>query len=165
MEIRNRETGAVTTVSQFKASYPNTSFPKQITNDILDSYGFDPVLNGPAAAVTAPYGVSIRDGVEEIDGQWFTRFVAGPVFTDTTDDEGNVTTAADNEAAYRQGIDDKAAENIRTERNKKLADTDWTQLADSTANATAWGTYRQALRDLPSTDGFPHNVTWPTEPS
>ena len=165
MEIRNRETGAVTTVSQFKASYPNTSFPKQITNDILDSYGFDPVLNGPAAAVTAPYGVSIRDGVEEIDGQWFTRFVAGPVFTDTTDDEGNVTTAADNEAAYRQGIDDKVAENIRTERNKKLADTDWTQLADSTANATAWGTYRQALRDLPSTDGFPHNVTWPTEPS
>jgi len=165
MEIRNRETGAVTTVSQFKASYPNTSFPKQITNDILDSYGFDPVLNGAAATVTAPYGVSTRDGVEEIDGQWFTRFVAGPVFTDTTDDEGNVTTAADNEAAYRQGIDDKAAENIRTERNKKLADTDWTQLADSTANATAWGTYRQALRDLPSTDGFPHNVTWPTEPS
>ena len=165
MEIRNRETGAVTTVSQFKASYPNTSFPKQITNDILDSYGFDPVLNGATATVTAPYGVSTRDGVEEIDGQWFTRFVAGPVFTDTTDDEGNVTTAADNEAAYRQGIDDKAAENIRTERNKKLADTDWTQLADSTANATAWGTYRQALRDLPSTDGFPHNVTWPTEPS
>jgi hypothetical protein len=165
MEIRNRETGAVTTVSQFKASYPNTSFPKQLTNDILDSYGFDPVLNGAAATVTAPYGVSTRDGVEEIDGQWFTRFVAGPVFTDTTDDEGNVTTAADNEAAYRQGIDDKAAENIRTERNKKLADTDWTQLADSTANATAWGTYRQALRDLPSTDGFPHNVTWPTEPS
>jgi len=165
MEIRNRETGAVTTVSQFKASYPNTSFPKQLTNDILDSYGFDPVLNGAAATVTAPYGVSTRDGVEEIDGQWFTRFVAGPVFTDTTDDEGNVTTAADNEAAYRQGIDDKVAENIRTERNKKLADTDWTQLADSTANATAWGTYRQALRDLPSTDGFPHNVTWPTEPS
>ena len=96
---------------------------------------------------------------------WFTRFIAGPVFTDTTDDEGNVTTAADNEAAYRQGIDAKAAENIRTERNKKLADTDWTQLADSTANATAWGTYRQELRDLPSTDGFPHNVTWPTEPS
>ena len=165
MEIRNRETGAVTTVSQFKASYPNTSFPKQLTNDILDSYGFDPVLNGAAATVTAPYGVSTRDGVEEIDGQWFTRFVAGPVFTDTTDDEGNVTTAADNEAAYRQGIDDKAAENIRTERNKKLADTDWTQLADSTANAADWATYRQALRDLPSTDGFPHNVTWPTQPS
>ena len=165
MEIRNRETGAVTTISQFKASYPNTSFPKQITNDILDSYGYDPVLNGAAATVTAPYGVSTRDGVEEINGQWFTRFVAGPVFTDTTDDDGNVTTAADNEAAYRARIDAEAAERVRTERNKKLADTDWTQLADSSADATTWATYRTALRDLPSTDGFPHNITWPTEPS
>jgi len=165
MEIRNRETGAVTTISQFKASYPNTSFPKNITNEILNSYGYDVVLNGPDATVTAPYGVSVRDGVEEINGQWFTRFIAGPVFTDTTDEDGNVTTAADNEAAYRAGIDAKVAERARTERNKKLADSDWTQLADRSADATAWGTYRTALRDLPSTDGFPHNITWPTEPS
>ena len=165
MEIRNRETGAVTTISQFKASYPNTSFPKVITADILDGFGYDPVLNGAEATVTAPYGVSTRDGVEQIDGQWFTRFVAGPVFTDTTDDEGNVTTAADNEAAYRAQVDADAAKRVRAERDQKLADTDWTQLADSTANATAWGTYRAALRDLPTTEGFPHNVTWPTEPS
>lgn len=165
MEIRNRETGEVTTVSQFKAQHPNTSFPKQITTQILDNFGYDAVLNGPSATVTGPYGVSVRDGVEQIDGQWFTKFVAGPVFTDTTDEDGNVTTAADNEAAYRAGIDAKAAESARTERNKKLADTDWTQLADSSADATAWATYRTALRDLPSTDGWPHNITWPTEPS
>lgn len=165
MEIRNRESGAVTTVSQFKASYPNTSFPKNITADVLNSFGYDVVLNGAAATVTAPYGVSTRDGVEQIDSQWFTKFVAGPVFTDTTDEDGNVTTAADNEAAYRARVDADVAERVRTDRNKKLADTDWTQLADSNANATTWGTYRQALRDLPSTDGFPHNVTWPTEPS
>ena len=165
MEIRNRESGAVTTVSQFKASYPNTSFPKNITADILNSFGYDVVLNGAAATVTAPYGVSTRDGVEQIDGQWFTKFVAGPVFTDTTDEDGNVTTAADNEAAYRARVDAEVAERVRADRDKKLADTDWTQLADSNANATTWGTYRQALRDLPSTDGFPHNVTWPTEPS
>ena len=161
MEIRNRESGAVTTISQFKASYPNTSFPKNITNDILDSYGYDPVLNGAAATVTAPYGVSTRDGVEQIDGQWFTKFVAGPVFTDIEGGE----TATEQETAYRAGIDAKAADAVRAGRNKKLADTDWTQLADSNANATTWGTYRQALRDLPTTDGFPHNVTWPIEPS
>ena len=154
MEIRNRETGEVTTVSQFKAQHPNTSFPKQITTQILDNFGYDPVLNGPSATVTAPYGVSVRDGVEQIDGQWFTKFVAGPVFTD--DDE---------ETAYRARIDAKVAETARTDRNKKLADTDWTQLADSSADATAWATYRTALRDLPSTDGWPHNITWPTEPS
>ena len=165
MEIRNRESGEVTTVSQFKAQHPNTSFPKQITSDILDSFGFDPVLNGPQATTTPPYEISVRDGVEEIDGQWFTRFVAGPIFTDTTDDEGNVTTAADNEAAYRARIDAEAAERVRNERNQKLAASDWTQLADSSADSSAWATYRTALRDLPTTDGWPHNITWPTEPS
>ena len=115
--------------------------------------------------MTAPYGVSMRAGVEQIDGQWFTKFIAGPIFTDTTDDEGNVTTAADNEAAYRARIDSEAAERVRNERNTKLANTDWTQLADSSANATAWATYRTALRDLPTAEGFPHNITWPTEPS
>lgn len=160
MEIRNRETGVVTTVSQFKAQHPNTSFPKQITNDILNSFGYDPVLNGAAATVTAPYGVSVRAGVEQIDGQWFTKFIAGPVFTDNDEQ-----TAAEQETAYRAGIDAKAAESVRTERNQKLADTDWTQLADSSADATAWATYRTALRDLPSTDGWPHNITWPTKPS
>ena len=168
MEIRNRSTGAITTISQFKAEHPNTSFPKQITTDILDSYGYDAVLNGAAATVTAPYGVSVRDGVEEIDGQWFTRFIAGPVFTDTTDDEGNVTTAADNEAAYRAKVDADAGTSVRAERDKKLTDTDWTQLSDSPlsdSDKTAWATYRQSLRDLPSSTGFPHTMTWPTEPS
>ena len=165
MEIRNRETGEVTTVSQFKAQHPNTSFPKQITSDILDSFGYDPVLNGPQATTTPPYEISVRDGVEEINGQWFTRFVVGPTFTDTTDDEGNVITAADNEAAYRSRIDAEAAERARSERNGKLTDTDWTQLADSSANTASWATYRQALRDLPTTDGWPYNITWPTEPS
>ena len=165
MEIRNRSNVEVTTVSQFKSSQPNTSFPKQITTEILDSYGYDPVLNGVPATITAPYGVSTRSGVEEISGQWFTKFIAGPVFTDTTDSEGAVTTAAANEAAYRAGIDAQAAASVRAERDTKLTNTDWTQLADSTANSTTWGTYRQALRDLPSAEGFPHTMTWPTEPS
>ena len=164
MEIRNRETGAVTTVSQFKASYPNTSFPKVISTDILNAYGYDVVFNGPQATVTAPYGVSVRDGVEEIDGKWFTKFIAGPVFKDTTDSEGTVTTAADKETAYKARIDSEAAAKIRLVRNEKLSKTDWTQLNDSTV-ADTWKTYRQALRDVPSSSGFPHNVTWPEEPT
>ena len=167
MEIRNRSNGELTTVSQFKASQPNTSFPKQITTEILDSYGYDPVLNGAAATVTAPYEVSVRDGIEEVKGQWFTKFIAGPVFTDTTDDEGKVTKAADNEAAYKARIDAQAAESVRTKRDKLIAETDWTQLADSQLSDSvkaSWVTYRQELRELPSTTGFPHEVTWPDQP-
>ncbi len=167
MEIRNRSNGELTTVSQFKATQPNTSFPKQITTEILDSYGYDPVLNGPAATVTAPYEVSVRDGIEEINGQWFTKFIVGPVFTDTTDEEDVVTTAADNEVAYKASIDAQAAESVRTQRDKLIAETDWTQLADcplSDSVKASWVTYRQELRDLPSTTGFPHEVTWPNQP-
>ncbi len=167
MEIRNRSTGALTTVSQFKAEHPTTSFPKQITTDVLDSYGYDAVLNGAAATVAAPYGVSTRDGVEEVDGKWFTKFIAGPVFTDTTDEEGNVTTAADNEAAYKATVDANAGTSVRAERDKKLTASDWTQMADSplaSDKKTEWATYRQSLRDLPTASGFPHTMTWPEEP-
>jgi hypothetical protein len=68
------------------------------------------------------------------------------------------------EAAEAADADDRAAEEVRTERNAKLAKTDWTQVADSPVNQAAWATYRQALRDVPSQDGFPHNITWPTKP-
>lgn len=168
MEIRNRSTGVVITDSQLKDDNPQTSFPKQITTELLDSYGYDPVLNGPAATVTGPYETSVRDGVEEVDGQWFTKFVVGPIFTDTTDEEGNVTTAAENEAAYRAKIDDQAAKAIRQERGEKLTKCDWTMLSDSPLSddaKTEWQAYRQALRDITTDSGFPHSVTWPTEPS
>ena len=166
MEIRNRSNGELTTVSQFKSTKPNTSFPKQITTDILDSYGYDAVLNGAAATVTAPYGRSIRSGVEEVDGKWFTKFVVGPVFTDTKDDDGNTVTAATNEAAYKAKVDASAAASVRSQRDSKLADCDWTQTNDSPLKAESkWTTYRQALRDVPTQAGFPHTVTWPTKPT
>lgn len=163
MEIRNRSTGAITTISQFKADHPSTSFPKQITTEILDSYGYDAVLNGPAATVTAPYGISVRDGVEQVNGQWFTKFVAGPVFVDNDEQ-----TAAEQEAAYRANIDSKAATRARARRNSLLADCDWTVLTDSpltTAKKTEWKAYRQALRDISAAEGFPHTMEWPNEPS
>ena len=163
MEIRNRATGAIVTDSQFRADNPGTSFPKQLTADILDGFGYDPVLNGPAATVSGPYEVSTRDGVELINGQWFTRFIVGPEFTDNAE-----ATAAEQEAAYRASVDNRAATNVRAERDRKLAACDWTVLADSpltTAKKTEWKTYRTALRDISAAEGFPHTMEWPTEPS
>ena len=163
MEIRNRSTGAVITDSQLRADNPGTSFPKQITADILDGFGYDPVLNGPAATVSGPYERSVRDGVEEINGQWFTKFIVGPVFTDNEEE-----TATEQETAYRITIDNQAAGNVRAERDCKLAACDWTVLTDSpltTAKKTEWKTYRQALRDISAAEGFPHTMEWPTEPS
>ena len=44
------------------------------------------------------------------------------------------------------------SERMRLHRDRLLAASDWTQAADDpTGNAAAWATYRQALRDFPST--------------
>ncbi len=56
-------------------------------------------------------------------------------------------------------------ERIRKWRNAELAATDWTQVADTTADKTAWATYRQALRDLPATNTDPKKIVFPTRPS
>ena len=55
----------------------------------------------------------------------------------------------------------------RESRNELLAASDWTQANDSPLTdeaKTSWATYRQALRDLPSSSDWP-NVTFPEEPS
>lgn len=68
------------------------------------------------------------------------------------------------EAEWAAGANDRAATKIRTERNAKLTQSDWTQVADAPVDKAAWATYRQALRDIPSQAGFPNEVVWPVEP-
>lgn len=60
------------------------------------------------------------------------------------------------------------AEEARAERDKLLAETDWTQVLDAPIDAAtreAYRAYRQALRDLPEQEGFPDTITWPELPS
>ena len=66
---------------------------------------------------------------------------------------------------------------LRIERNRRLAETDWTQLKDIDLDIIRernWKNYRQALRDLPSKskpilDDYGaldmSSVTWPDKPS
>jgi len=86
------------------------------------------------------------------------------VFTDTTDETGNVTSAADNEVAYKAQKDAEQAKNVRATRDQKLAECDWTQVADAPVDKTVWATYRQALRDITAQEGFPWTVTYPEKP-
>jgi hypothetical protein len=80
------------------------------------------------------------------------------------DEEGVTHTAEEQEAAYVQRIDDEQAARVRADRDKRLVDTDWTQVADAQVDKAVWATYRQALRDVPAQAGFPHDVTWPDQP-
>lgn len=65
-----------------------------------------------------------------------------------------------------QAAKDSAMANIRGTRNQLLKDCDWTQAVDCTiAKKTEWATYRQTLRDLPSTITEPRTFSdWPKNP-
>ena len=52
----------------------------------------------------------------------------------------------------------------RSNRNKLLKDSDWTQLEDAPVNKIAWKEYRQSLRDITSQEGFPTSILWPVSP-
>ncbi|MFN9898653.1 MAG: tail fiber assembly protein, partial [bacterium] len=93
------------------------------------------------------------------DGKWYTKYILGPVFVDTDE-----ISAADQEAAYKAQRDAQQATAVRQDRNRKMAESDWTQLPDSPVDKAVWATYRQALRDVPVQAGFPWNVDWPTQP-
>lgn len=60
------------------------------------------------------------------------------------------------------------AEEARAERDKLLAETDWTQVLDAPIDAEtreAYRAYRQALRGIPEQEGFPDTITWPELPA
>jgi hypothetical protein len=59
---------------------------------------------------------------------------------------------------------DAKKQEVRSNRNLRLAECDWTQLPDAPVNAGDWATYRQELRDVTAQTGFPWNVDWPEAP-
>lgn len=166
MEIRIRATGAVMTEGEFRAYQKANGGPSwdRTTDEVLEALGADVVFEGPQASGGTVYQFSMRSGVEQVDGKWYTKYVLGPTFTDTTAEDGTVTTAAQHEAAYKAAKDAEQAKSVRDTRNTKLKDCDWTQVADAPVDKAAWAVYRQALRDVTSQAGFPWTVTWPEAP-
>ena len=70
------------------------------------------------------------------------------------------------EAAWAAGAFDRAIADVRSKRDRLLAETDYLALSDQTLTVDMT-TYRQALRDI--TDGVTTTddidaITWPTKP-
>jgi len=68
------------------------------------------------------------------------------------------------DAAWPAVRDALAWDRVRAERDRLLAASDWTQVADAPVDAAAWAVYRQALRDVPQDFASPDAVVWPTAP-
>lgn len=141
-EYYNLATQQSASFAELQKLYPGTSFPKE-----LQAFDAWIAVYSVAPPAVDRYQTAHRDGVQQINGKWYTKY-------SVADMDANAIVAKDVEQA-------KAA---RADRNKRLADCDWTQLADSTADKAAWATYRQALRDVPDQAGFPWEITWPVSP-
>jgi len=122
---------------------PNTSFPKQPSVADMASFNVYPVTE---ANPTVGEGQRLAKTWTPtlVSGDWVLAHEA----VDLTDAEVAEATAV-------------LAANMREERNKRLAVTDWTSSSD-VAMSDAMTAYRAALRDVPAQENFP-TVTWPTE--
>jgi hypothetical protein len=167
MQIRIQSTGAVMYEAEFRAYTKANGGPSWdiTTTEVLEALGADVVFEGPQASGGTVYQYSQASGVEQVDGKWYTKYILGPVFTDTVaTDETPAKTAAENEADYKAVKDAEQAKNVRASRGEKLAESDWTQVADAPVDKEVWATYRQSLRDVTAQSGFPWTVTWPDAP-
>jgi hypothetical protein len=148
--IRDRQTGQIYHDGEFRTMHANTSFPQQLTQELLDSFGADVVFEGPQPETTR-YQMVVRQGtIQMADGNWYTNYVA----IDMSDQAKNA-------------LDNTQAAAIRADRNVRLAATDWWvtkavesgQMLDDSLAA-----YRKALRDITKQPGFPWDIVWPEAP-
>lgn len=154
MEIRIRATAVVMTESEFRAQFISNVIPNPLTEEWLDAFGADIVFEGPQPIVTdGRYEYTYRNGVVQIGDKWHTNYSIGPNL------EG------DELVAYKAAKDAAQAQNVRQERNRKLTETDWSQVKDvPDVISSKYLDYRQALRDLPAQAGFPWEVDFPVQP-
>jgi len=138
-------------VGQLRRDNSNTSFPKQIPSEMLESYGVYTVVYTDMP--------SIDDRTQKVEQEATPSLVAGAWTVGWT--------TSSKTAEETQAWDDSVALSNRGQRDNLLMQSDWTQVADAPVDATAWATYRQALRDITSHANFPNlnEADWPVKPA
>lgn len=132
-------------ITDLRIDNPTIAFPKLPDDNTLASFDVVPVtLTDPPQCEYTKNPVST---IALIGDKWVQQWT--------------LIDASEEEQAERLRNQE---DGVRDMRNKKLSESDWTQVADATVDQAAWATYRQALRDIPGQEGFPWDVTWPTQP-
>jgi hypothetical protein len=163
-EYRVRATGEVKSQGQVRSDNKNMSLPKVWTASVCDALGVDPVLAAPAPEPSGAYKFVVRNGaVEDGKGNWVYAWVEREMFTEYTDENGDVQTVEAQKTAYDTRKSNELAASERAKRDELLKETDHYALSDVTMSAEMT-TYRQALRDVPQQTDFPNTITWPEKP-
>lgn len=134
-------TPAKYTLGQLRRDNPQTSFPKIIPNEILATYDVYPYVIQDVDIDPVSQN-KVEGEFVQIEGQWTLPMVA------------------ENKPQA------EVEQHVRSVRDELLTFSDWTQMSDSPLDEStkaSWATYRTELRDIPLQEGFPLNITWPTE--
>jgi hypothetical protein len=129
-------------LGQLKKDNPNTSFPSVISSETLAFFDVYEVTPTQAPSFDSKTRQASQ-WVEKVNGTWIQIWSVNKL------------------------PEERAADNVRAERNRLLADCDWTQLVDSPLNndqKLAWQLYRETLRMIPQQADFPWDVNWPPAP-
>ena len=163
-EYRVRASGELKSETDLRLENRNVSFPKVWNTNVFEALGIDPVLAAPAPTPSGEFKIVSRNGaVQDSNGNWVQAWVEREMFTEYTDEEGNVQTVQAQKDAKVAADNAALASRERATRDTLLKETDHFALSDVTMT-DAMRTYRQALRDVPQQSEFPNTITWPTKP-
>ena len=136
------------TLTDLRRSVPNVSFPAVITDEVAADFNVYPVT--PAEQPALDHTLNFDRIAVLRDGAWIEEWTSTPATAEEIAERTTAKTGA-----------------VRAQRNDLLAESDWTQLADSPFDAdskAAWALYRETLRMVPQQADFPWNVDWPDKP-
>ena len=156
------------TIGQFRRDNPHTSFPKNIPDSMLRRNLVHPVVELGKPHHDPLVQDLVMDEMPHREILWYrTEEDATDPITDEADHDQVGKPIHGNRWMIGYTVvnkpQDQAEDAVRNQRNRLLQETDWMALSDNTMTQE-WSTYRQALRDLTTQEGFPYSVEWPTKP-
>jgi hypothetical protein len=150
VKITNGQAQANYTIGDLRKDHPNVSFPRNISDEVLAAYNVFRVTELPAPDYNSRTHRLVTQAPALVNNVWTVSRIA------VAKDQAQI----DNETA-------QAAANVRADRDRRIAETDWMVIKHLELNENipgVWEVYRQALRDVPAQAGFPWEVTWPEKP-
>lgn len=144
---RDRTTGEIKNRLQLKRE-TTISLPSQWSDSVLDALNVDVVVQQEIPSYdSATQKVELNSTATQVNGEWVQDWT---ISTMTAEEQ------AENDTQTRAAV--------RQHRDALLQQTDWRASSDLVL-PTEWATYRQALRDITSQEGFPYTLDWPAKPA
>ena len=130
---------------QLRKDNPNTSFPKTIPSEILESYGVYKCKLDSRPEYNFLTEIIQSSGIFYENNEYIQKWQVSQL--DQTTAEANIRNKRD--SLIEEEID-------------KINGIWWEQMDET--KKQEWIDYRQNLLDIPQQTGFPYNVNWPNKP-